>query len=107
MSERESNNVLDSGFHAVDSGFRHWIPIFASETWILGPVVLRPISTKPGLNLNPGLFFFSSKAFSRRIFSSLFRLANHQIVDKKNETEFAFFKAFISEFKFRTILGLS
>ena len=37
-----------------------------------------------GLNFNPGLFFFSSKAFSRKIFSILFRVFNHQIVDKKN-----------------------
>ena len=49
-----------------------------------GPVVRRPISANPGLNFNPSLFFFSSKAFSRTIFSILFRVANHQIVDKKN-----------------------
>ena len=53
-------------------------------------VVRRPISANPGSNFNPGLFFFSSKAFSRTIFSIIFRVANHQIVDKKNETEFAF-----------------
>ena len=56
----------------------------------LGPVVRRPISAYPGLNFNPGLFFFSSKPFSRTIFSIIFRVANHQIVDKKNDTEFAF-----------------
>ena len=56
----------------------------------LSPVVRRPISANPGLNFNPGLFFFSSKAFSRTIFSILFRVANHQIVDKKNYDEFAF-----------------
>ena len=50
----------------------------------LGPVVQRPISPNPGLTFNPDLFFFSSKAFSRTIFSILFRVANHQIVDKKN-----------------------
>ena len=44
----------------------------------------RPISANPGLNFNPGLFFFSSKAFSQTILSILFRVANHQIVDKKN-----------------------
>ena len=48
-----------------------------------GPVVRRPISANPGLNFNPGPLFFSSKAFSRTIFSILFRVANHQIVDKK------------------------
>ena len=56
----------------------------------LGSVVRRPISAYPGLNFNPGLFFFSSKPFSRAIFSIIFRVANHQIVDKKNDTEFAF-----------------
>ena len=55
-----------------------------------GPVVRRPISANPGLNYNPDLSFFSSKAFSRTILSILFRVANHQIVDKKNWTEFAF-----------------
>ena len=55
-----------------------------------GLVVWRPISANPGLNFNPGLFIFSSKAFSRTIFYIIFRVANHQIVDKKNETEFAF-----------------
>ena len=49
-----------------------------------GPVVRRSISANPGLNFNPSLFFFLSKAFSRTIFSILFRVANHQIVDKKN-----------------------
>ena len=49
-----------------------------------GPVVQRPITANPGLKFNPGLFLFLSKAFSRTIFSLLFRGANHQIVDKKN-----------------------
>ena len=53
------------------------------------PVVRRPISANPGLNFNLGFFFFS-KAFSRIIFSILFRASNHQIVGKKNKTEFAF-----------------
>ena len=48
------------------------------------PVVRRPISDNPGLNFNSGLFFFPSRAFSRTIFSILFTVANHQIVDKKN-----------------------
>ena len=55
-----------------------------------GRVVRRPVSANPGLNFNLGLFFFSSKAISRKIFSILFRVINHQIVDKKNYTEFAF-----------------
>ena len=54
------------------------------------PVVRRPISANPELNFNLGLFFFGSKAFSRMIFSILFRASNHQIVGKKNKTEFTF-----------------
>ena len=49
----------------------------------LGRVVRRPVSANPGLNFNPGFFFFSSKAFSRKIFSILFRVFNHQIVEKR------------------------
>ena len=51
---------------------------------VQGPVVRRPISANPGLNFNPGLFFFSTKTFSRTIFSIFFRVVNRQIVDKKN-----------------------
>ena len=53
-------------------------------TKALGRVVRRPVSANPGLNFNPDLFFFSSKAFSLKIISILFRVANRQIVDKKN-----------------------
>ena len=71
-----------------------------------GQVVQRPISANPGLDFNPGFFFFCSKAFTRIIFSLLYRVSNHQIVGKKNKTEFAS-KAFISEIKFRTNSGLA
>ena len=71
-----------------------------------GPVVRTPVSANPGLNFNPGFFFFLSKALSRMIFSILFRVSNHQIVGKDNKTEFDF-QALISEFKFRTNPGLS
>ena len=54
------------------------------------PVVRRRISANPGLNFNPGFYFFCSKGFFRIIFSILFRASNHQIVNKKNKTEFAF-----------------
>ena len=59
----------------------------------LRPIVQRPISVNPGLNYNPGFFFFCSKALSQLIFSFLLRVSkndNNQIVDKKNLTEFAF-----------------
>ena len=51
---------------------------------VQGQVVQRPVSANPGLNFNPDLFFFLSKAFSQKIFSILLRVTNHQIVDKKN-----------------------
>jgi len=55
-----------------------------------GPVVRTPVSANPGLNFNPGFFFFLSKALSRILFSILFRVTDHQIVGKENLTEFAF-----------------
>ena len=55
-----------------------------------GQVVQMPVSTNPGLNFNLGFFFFLSKALSQIIFSILFRVSNHQIEGKEDETEFAF-----------------
>jgi len=57
---------------------------------VQGPVVRRPISANRGLNFNLGFFFFCSKVFSGIIFSILFRASNHQIVGKKNKTDFLF-----------------
>ena len=57
-------------------------------------VVQRPIiffSAKPWLNFNPDLSFFCSKAFCRTIFSILFRVSSHQILDKKSSAKFSFF----------------
>ena len=51
---------------------------------VQGPVVRTPVGANPGLNFNPGFFFFFSKALSRIIFSILFRVSNHQIVGKEN-----------------------
>ena len=76
------------------------------SSFTLGPVVWSPISANPGLNFNPGFFFFCSKVFSQIISSLLFRASNHQIVGKKNKTEFAS-QAFISEIKFRPNPGLT
>ena len=50
----------------------------------LGPVVRTPVNVNPGLNFNPGFFFFLSKALSRIVFSIHFRVSNHPIVDKEN-----------------------
>ena len=38
----------------------------------LGPFVRRPMSTNPGLNFNPGFFFFCLKAFSKNFFCYIF-----------------------------------
>ena len=53
-----------------------------------GPVVRTPVSANPGLNFNPGFFFFLSKALYRIMFSILFRVSNHEIV--RNLAEFDF-----------------
>ena len=71
----------------------------------LGPSCSRWISANPGLNFNLGFFFFCPEAFSRIIFSILFRASTYQIAGKKNTTEFAF-KAFISELKFHFNPGM-
>ena len=54
------------------------------------PVDRGSITANPGLNFNSSFFFFYSKAFSRIIFSIIFRASNHQIVDRQNWTEFPF-----------------
>ena len=55
-----------------------------------GPVVRTLVSANPGLNFNPGFFFFLSNALSRIIFYIFFSISNHQIVGKENSTELAF-----------------
>ena len=70
----------------------------------LGPVVRRPISANSGLNFNLGFFLFCSKTFSQIIFSILFRASNHQIVGKKNKTEFAFKLSYLNS-NFALTLG--
>ena len=58
------------------------------EVKVQHPVVGRLIIANPGEKFYSGLFFVCSKAFSGVIFSALLRKCNHQIVDKKNNTEF-------------------
>ena len=72
----------------------------------LGPVVRTLVSANPGLNFNPGFFFFLSKALSWIIFYISFRASNHHIVGIEHETEFVFL-ALMFEFKFCTNPGLS
>ena len=50
----------------------------------LGPVVRRPISA------NPGLTQVSISFVQKHFLSILFTASNHQIVDQKDKTEFAF-----------------
>ena len=64
-----------------------FLPVFFNA---LGSVVRRQIDANPGLNFNLGFFFFCLKTFFWIIFSLLFRASNHQIVGKRNKTEFAF-----------------
>ena len=72
---------------------------------LLIPVVRRLISAHPGLNFNPDFFFFSSTALLRVVFSILCRASNRQKVNKRNNTEFASFKAFIYKIKVCTYLN--
>ena len=58
-----------------------WVVDFVLS--VLGRFIRRPVSPNLGLNFYSGLFFFSSKAFSLKIFSILCRVANRQIVDKR------------------------
>ena len=69
-------------------------------------IVRRPISSNRGYNSNPAFVFFCSKVFSWIIFPIIFRVSYHQIADKKNQSELAFY-AFIFEFTFRNSLGFS
>ena len=47
---------------SVQTQMKYW---FSNQ----GPVVRTPVSANPGLNSNPGFFFFLSKALLRIIFS--------------------------------------
>ena len=68
----KKNSSLPVGRHVVE------------PSSALGPVVRTPVSANPGLNINPHLFFFLSKAHYRIIFCILFRVSSHQIVGKEN-----------------------
>ena len=56
----------------------------------LGPVFQKLISANQGLNFNLGFYTSLFDSLSGIIFSSLYGESNHQIVDKKNHTEFSF-----------------
>ena len=71
-----------------------------------GPVVRRPIRANTGLNFILGFFTPLFESLFGIIFSILYEASNHQIVDKKNYTEFSM-KPFRSEIRFHTNSGLS
>ena len=71
-----------------------------------GPVVRRPIRANTGLNFILGFFTPLFESLFGIIFSILYGASNHQIVDKKNYTEFSM-KPFRSEIRFHTNSGLS
>ena len=72
----------------------------------LGPVFQKLISANQGLNFNLGFYTSLFDSLSGIIFSSLYGASNHQIVDKKNHTEFSF-KTSRTEIQFHTNPGLS
>ena len=65
----------------------------------------RPISSNRGFNSNPFFFLLFKSVFFYN-FPLIFRVSYHQIADKKNQSELAFY-AFIFEFTFRNSLGFS
>ena len=71
-----------------------------------GPVFRKPISANPGLNFNLDFYTSLFDSLFGIIFSTLYGASNHQIVDKKNSTEFSL-KASRAEIRFHTHPGLS
>ena len=63
----------------------------------------RPISSNSGYNSNP-FFFLLFKSVFLDNFPVIFRVSYHQIADKKNQSELAFY-AFIFESHFAIALG--
>ena len=59
-----------------------------SNSFDQGPVVRRLISANPSLNFNPDFYVLLFNHLSRISFSILRRTFNHQIIDKKNCTDF-------------------
>ena len=57
------------------------------------PIGNEPMTSGPScskVKFNPGFFFLCSKAFSRIIFSVIFRASNHQLVELKLKCFLAF-----------------
>ena len=71
---------------------------------IQAPVVRRPVSANLGLNFNTGFFFFSSKAFSRIIFSILLEYPIIKMGEKRIKLNL-FFKLSYLTSSFALFLG--
>ena len=69
-----------------------------------GPLVRRLISTNLGLNSNPFFFIPLFKSFFQNIFTILWLVSKHQIVDKRNGTKF-FLKLSDLKSDFKLTLG--
>ena len=69
LSHWKPKTIILLGFQWLSKLYRNvFLMLPMQHIKILGPVVQRPISANPGLNFNPGFFFFCLKAFSRIIF---------------------------------------
>ena len=78
----QNDATLSPGFPVV--------PISGIYLVLLGPVVQTLVSANPGLNFNPGFFFFYQNHSLPRVII-LFRVSNHQIVGKRIKlAEFVF-----------------
>ena len=65
---RESKAALDSGFHALDSGFQNWILEFVSGTWILDSNLYWNSGLQsPGFPLPPEKFFWIPVSSSKNL----------------------------------------
>ena len=81
-------------------------PFFFREVCLQGPVFQKPISTNPELNFNLGFYTSLFNSLFGIIFSTLYGASNHQIVDKKNYTEFSS-RASRTEIRFHTDPGFT
>ena len=80
--------------------------LFFWEVCLQGPVFQKPISTNPELNFNLGFYTSLFNSLFGIISSTLYGASNHQIVDKKNYTEFSS-RASRTEIRFHTNPGFT
>ena len=76
----------------------------STDIVVLGPVVRTPLSANPGLNFNPGLFFFLSKALTRIIFSIFLAYPIIKLQAKRIQLNWLFKLSYLSS-KFALTLG--